>query len=107
MVYKVHVEVGHVGSGKSMQLTRHVSARTATEAMKIAHRIPRVKNVVGVERVDSVKDALLGVLRDINIFWFEPRAATQIVMSLITFAVRLGGVQVADSCGECAELHAV
>ncbi|KAF2957806.1 hypothetical protein AS159_05210 [Thermotoga sp. Ku-13t] len=89
--FRVNVEVGHLGSGRSMTLTRHIRARDAVDAYRAAKFIPRVKRVNAVEPVENLEDLALGLLNDVKPVWFFPRTATEIVILLIRVAFELAG----------------
>lgn len=91
-MFKVVVEVGHYGSGSSQVATRHILARNATDAMHVASNIPRVKRVLSVKRVRSLREFLLGLLHDICPIWVDGRLSNRLVTLLIWAAYKLGGV---------------
>ncbi|WP_041075753.1 hypothetical protein [Thermotoga caldifontis] len=90
--FRVNVEVGHLGCGKSMTVARHVCAKDTLDAYRIARFIPRVKRVSAVEPVENLEDFALGLLNDVKPVWFFPRTATEIVVLLVKVAFELAGV---------------
>lgn len=106
MIFKVWVEVGHIGSGNSMVLTRHVSARDTVDAYMVASKIPRVRKALKVEKFGGDKRQLLiDLFKDIVPFWFEPRVATQIILMLIKVAFELGGESCASSANSVCTVY--
>lgn len=89
-LYKLVLEVGHVGSGRSCVATRHVVANDACDAISVGKEIPRVKRVLSVERVKTLRQFMIGLLKDICPIWFEHKASPRIVLSLIWAAYKLG-----------------
>jgi len=95
-MYVVTVEVGHVGSGRSVTATRHIVAKDSADAFEVAKSLPRVKEVVKVEPIRSLKRFVLGLLSDLNDIWCGVHVPTQTILLLIEYATKLGGVSSAD-----------
>lgn len=91
--FKLTVEVGHFGSGKSFTASRHIHAKDSADAMRVAMQIPRVKKVVGIEPVEDLRTLMKGLVKDVNEIWCVPRTASETIAMLINCAFKLGGVR--------------